>query len=107
MDELTEKDKHELKKEQVSSYRTLNEIRKEDDLPALPYGDAPLNPTYVQYMQAMKESEKADEAAQQGQAQGVQPGQPQGQQASQPGQPPQANQDKPAQNNTYIPKYSF
>lgn len=34
----------------VNAYRTLNEVRAMEDLPPLPMGDTPLNPTYVQMM---------------------------------------------------------
>lgn len=48
LDELTEQEKHELSVEQLSSYMTLNEIRRSKDLPDIEYGDVPLNPTYSQ-----------------------------------------------------------
>jgi len=51
LDELTEQEKHELRKEQLSSYKTLNEIRRAEDLPDVPYGDVVMNPTYTTYLQ--------------------------------------------------------
>lgn len=57
LDELTEQEKHELRKEQLATYMTLNEIRREEDLPDLPNGDVPLNPTYTMYVQQKKQME--------------------------------------------------
>ena len=54
LDDLTEKEKHTLRMEQVTSYKTLNEIRKSDDDPPLPWGDVPLNPTYLQGITVQK-----------------------------------------------------
>ncbi|NJL53703.1 hypothetical protein HC928_00260 [bacterium] len=51
LDELTEQEKHELRKEQVATYRTLNEIRREEDLPDVEHGDIVLNPTFTTYLQ--------------------------------------------------------
>lgn len=39
----------------VNSYQTLNEVRAKDDLPPLPFGDTPLNPTYVSMVQAQQQ----------------------------------------------------
>jgi len=83
LDELTEQEKHELRKEQVASYMTLNEIRKAEDLEAIPMGDLPLNPAYIQMRAQMANEEQQKQAAQQQQAMGGvapqgQPGQPQG-----------------------------
>ena len=55
LDELTEQEKHELRKEQVSSYMTLNEIRRAEDLPDVPDGDLILNPTYTTAQQQRKQ----------------------------------------------------
>ena len=52
LDELSETEKHEMLVEQISSYMTLNEARRTLDLPDLPGGDIPLNPTYIQALQA-------------------------------------------------------
>jgi len=84
LDELTEQEKHELIKEQIASYKTLNEARRELDLPEVEgeFGDIPLNPTLIQFVQMQqqredqqKEREQAEkeqqqqEQAQQGQEQ--------------------------------------
>jgi hypothetical protein len=55
LDELTEQEKHELRKEQVSTYMTLNEIRRAEDLPDVPDGDIILNPTYTTAQQQRKQ----------------------------------------------------
>lgn len=55
LDELTEMEKHELRKEQVGAYMTLNEVRREQDLPDIDPeadpADLPLNPAYLQALQ--------------------------------------------------------
>jgi len=64
LEELTELEKHELRKEQVASYLTLNEIRREDDRPDLEDGDVVLNPVYLQAKQIRAtEEEKKNQAA--------------------------------------------
>jgi len=100
LDELTEKEKHELKKEQVASYLTLNEIRAADDLPALKYGDVVLNPTY---MQAMTVQQQMEQQAQQSQ------GQPPNAQGQPMGNNPQQTQadEEEEQNDSHIPAYSM
>jgi hypothetical protein len=57
LDELTEQEKHELRKEQISSYRTLNEIRKEEDMPPVQDGDIVLNPAFITYIQQKNQRE--------------------------------------------------
>lgn len=64
LDELSEQEKHEMLIEKLSSYMTLNEIRKSLDLSELPGGDIPMNPTYIQALQVQ------NEAAQMGQGSG-------------------------------------
>jgi hypothetical protein len=59
LDELTEQEKHQLRQEQVSSYMTLNEIRRAEDLPDVEDGDMILNPTYIQARQARFQQEQA------------------------------------------------
>lgn len=80
LDELTEQEKLELHKEQLSSYKTLNEIRRADDLPDVEHGNYVLNPTYIQAMQVSQQMEQAkqqmDQQAQQ--AQGAPQSQEQG-----------------------------
>ena len=58
LEELTEQEKHTLRTEQVSSYLTLNEVRRSDDLPDLEFGDIPMNPTYLQAMQQKQAEEQ-------------------------------------------------
>lgn len=74
LEELTEQEKHTLRTEQVSSYMTLNEIRRQDDLPDLEHGDMPMNPTYVQIMQQKiaEEQQKQQMEMQQNQAMAAQ-----------------------------------
>jgi len=65
LDELTEQEKHELHKEQLASYKTLNEIRRAEDLPDVEHGDLVLNPTYIQAMQVTQQMEQAEQQMQQ------------------------------------------
>lgn len=65
LDELTEQEKHTLRTEQVSSYLTLNEVRRSDDLDDLEYGDMPMNPTYLQAMQIKMTMEQQKQQMQQ------------------------------------------
>jgi hypothetical protein len=62
LDELTEQEKHEMIKEQINSYMTLNEARRSLDLPDVPggVGDVPLNPTLIQLMQFLDQKEQAE-----------------------------------------------
>jgi Phage portal protein len=102
LDELTEKEKHELRKEQVASYYTLNEIRAAEDRPPLPYGDVVLNPTY---MQAITVQQQAEQAAQQA-GSNQQPGQqPQGMGGQ--GMQDQQQDEEGEQNEEHIPSYSM
>jgi intein/homing endonuclease len=85
LDELTEQEKHTLRTEQVSSYLTLNEVRRAEDLPDLKYGDIPMSPTYIQAMQVKQQMEQAQQQQQQAAPGGAgaagspeQQGQPQG-----------------------------
>lgn len=64
LDELSEQDKHELRKEQVASYMTLNEIRRAEDLPDVDGGDMILNPAYLQALQVRQQIEQAEQAQQ-------------------------------------------
>jgi len=71
LDELTEQEKHELRKEQVASYMTLNEIRRAEDLPDIEDGDRVLNPTYLQAVQLEQQAKQQEEQmAMQGSAAG-------------------------------------
>ncbi len=97
LDELTEQEKHELRKEEVSSYKTLNEVRIKENLPAIKGGDFPMNPAFFQAQQLLMQQEQQAQMMQQQQAaaqatpppgQGAPPA-PQGQ------QPQQAAQQQP------------
>ncbi len=68
LDELTEQEKHELRKEEVASYKTLNEVRIKENLPAIEGGDFPMNPTYFQARQLLMQQEQQDQMMQQQQA---------------------------------------
>lgn len=63
LDEMSEQEKHEMLVEQIASYMTLNEARRTLDLPDLPGGDMPMNPTY---MQALTTQQQMEMTAQQG-----------------------------------------
>lgn len=69
LDELSAEQKHDMNVEQLSSYRTLNEIRREQDLPDVEYGDAPMNSVYVQFVQMKKQEEQQEKQAAQMQQQ--------------------------------------
>ena len=51
LDELTEKERIELRNSQVQYFRTVNEIRADEDLPPVDDGDIILNPVYLQKLQ--------------------------------------------------------
>lgn len=72
LDEMGEQDKHNMMVEQISSYMTLNEARRQLDFPDLPGGDIPMNPTYLQMMKMKQDAEQADKQMQQDQAAQVQ-----------------------------------
>jgi hypothetical protein len=61
LDELTEQEKHEMLKEQLASYMTLNETRHSLDMPDLgEIGDLPMNPTLIQLLQFMDQKQQAE-----------------------------------------------
>ena len=66
LDELTEKERIELRQQQVQYFRTMNEIRKDEDLDPDPDGDIILNPAFLQWkqMQHQWEVEKEQRAEQ-------------------------------------------
>lgn len=66
LDEMSEQDKHEMLIEQLSSYMTLNEVRRTLDLPDMPYGDVPMNATYLQALQLQMQLEMGVPAGSQG-----------------------------------------
>jgi hypothetical protein len=51
LDELTEKERIELRNQQVQYFRTVNEIRADEDLSPIEDGDIILNPIYLQKIQ--------------------------------------------------------
>lgn len=77
LDELTEQEKHELSTEQLSSYLTLNEVRRSKDLPDIEDGDVVLNSVYLQAKttQMQLDAQKAQEP-QQGAGAGPEQGNP-------------------------------
>jgi hypothetical protein len=50
LDAKTEEQAIQLRTTEVTTYKTLNEGRAAEDLPPLPNGDVPLNPTYTGYL---------------------------------------------------------
>lgn len=87
LDEMSEQEKHEMLVEQIASYMTLNEARRQLDLPDLPYGDIPLNPTYIQAMQQQMQMEQMQGQQTDPNASPDQMSQEQNQQALPPGEP--------------------
>ena len=98
LDELTEQEKHELIKEQIASYKTLNEARRELDLPEIQggIGELPLNPTLVQLLQMQQQREdmlkQQEEQKQQEEMQAQQQGAEQQQQEQQ--EPPDPEKEQ-------------
>ena len=60
LDELTEKERIELRNQQVQYFRTVNEIRADEDMSPIEDGDIILNPIYLQKIQMdhMRETEE-------------------------------------------------
>ena len=54
MDAKAEKDERERRTTEVEKYKTVNEIRAEQDLEPDPHGDIILNPVYLQYIQGQE-----------------------------------------------------
>jgi len=65
LDELTEQEKHQMHTEQLATYTTMNEIRRAQDKEDLEYGDIPMNPVYLQYMQVKMQQEQQKKAEEQ------------------------------------------
>jgi hypothetical protein len=61
LDELSEDEKHAMLTEQLAAYMTLNEVRRKLDLPDLPNGDVPLNPTYLEACRLANEQEQMEQ----------------------------------------------
>lgn len=98
LDELSEQEKHELRKEQLATYWTLNEVRREQDLPDVEAGDLIMNPTYLQALQTKQTLAQQAKEAEQG-AEGAQGGQPSGD----PGAP---DQSAGVEQQKQMPQYS-
>jgi len=96
LDELTEQEKHELLTEQIGSYLTLNEARRQLDLPDIPggIGEIPLNPTLVQLLQIQQQREDTLRDRQEQQAQ-----QEQGMQQDQQQEPPDPEKEQKVRHN--------
>jgi hypothetical protein len=121
LDEMDEQSKHNMMIEQISSYMTLNEARRQLDMPDIEGGDIPMNPTYLQMMKMKMDADQAkqqmqqDQAAQAQQAQAQpQPGQDQAQdmQGQQPNALPGSFPDQPQQPPNYsstfgLPDFPF
>lgn len=88
LDELTEQEKHEMMKEQISSYLTLNEVRRTLDLPDIQggIGEVPLNPVLIQLMQFMSQQQMQQQQMAQQQEQMAQQQQQQQEGSDQSGQ---------------------
>lgn len=104
LDELSEQEKHEMLLSQIGSYMTLNEARRSLDLPDLPYGDVPLNPIYVQLVQAKEQQQMANQQQQMMGDMGGMPGQmptgenlPEEQVTEEPQPPPSTENDNKPQ----------
>ena len=84
LDARTKEEMADLNTKLVKSVRTIDEIRAEDDLPALPDGQGKiiLDPTWMQF--AMAQQQQKQQAEQQAQQPQGQPGQP-GQEGQAPG----------------------
>lgn len=90
LDELTEQEKHEMLKEQIASYMTLNEARHSLDMPDLgDVGDLPMNPTLIQLLQFLDQKKQAEEQ----QAQEQQMVEEQGQEGEEQPPPVDPNQE--------------
>ena len=99
LDELTEQEKHDMMKEQISTYMTLNEGRRTLDLPDIPggVGELPLNPVILQLLQFLdgkrqREEEKAMQDQQMAQQQQMMQQQQQQGQVDEQGNPIQPEQ---------------
>lgn len=94
LDELSQKERLEQRQQEVSSYKTLNEVRSMEDLPDVEDGDVILNPTYLQFKQMLMNKEQMEQ--QQQQEQQMQQQQAQQPQQGQEDQPPPPGVQGPA-----------
>lgn len=111
LDAFTREEAADMATKQVKSFRTIDEIRAEDDLPSLAdgTGNLILDPTYLQYLvqqqQAKQQTQQGGMPGQEGVPQGPD-GQPDFQQmlAGKTGQPGQQASGEPEELNTEAPK---
>ncbi|QPX71631.1 hypothetical protein [Bacillus phage SP8] len=61
----TEKEKLEISNKQVRAFKTINEVRGENDLPPIPDGDIVLDPTFTNYVMQKTQLEQAKELEEQ------------------------------------------
>jgi intein/homing endonuclease len=85
LDELSEQEKHDMLKEQIGSYLSLNEARRTLDLPDIPggVGEVPLNPVLLQLLQFLDGKQQREQQQAQQQQQMEQQQQMQAQAAAQ------------------------
>ncbi|WCS68493.1 hypothetical protein Goe16_00790 [Bacillus phage vB_BsuM-Goe16] len=57
----SEKDRLEISNKQVRAFKTINEVRKENDLPSIPDGDIVLDPTYTNYIMQKMQLEQSQQ----------------------------------------------
>mgnify|MGYP004447864265 CR=1 FL=1 len=65
LDELSQKERLELRQSEVSTYKTLNEIREMEDLEKVEDGDVILSPTYLQWRQMQMNMQQQQQQQQQ------------------------------------------
>lgn len=94
LDELTEQEKHEMLKEQIGSYMTLNEGRRALDLPDIELGDVPMSPIYLQLLQLENQKQQQEEQKKQQEEQMKQQQEMQEQQMGQQKQMAPSEQDQ-------------
>lgn len=117
LDEMDEQAKHNMMIEQISSYMTLNEARRQLDMPDIDGGDVPMNPVFLQNMKMKMDADQAKQQMQQDQAAQAQqqPQPPQDDQTQNqsttnalPGSYPDQPQDAPNYSSTFgLPDFPF
>lgn len=107
LDELTEQEKHQLYTEQLSSYMTLNEIRRAMDLPDQEGGDIVLNPTFIQSLATMATIKQQEQTmAQQEEQQAMAQQQPQHAAPGQESEQSSAPSDQVKESTSTAPSYT-
>lgn len=66
LDELSQKDRLELRQQEATIFKTINEVRESENLPPLDDGDIVANPTYLQWKQMQMNQEMMEQEQQQG-----------------------------------------